>query len=133
MTNYGVDTSVLVRLVTGEPEKDFKATVTYLEKLHVEKPTALVFASNQVIGESYIVLQQFYGLTKKESRSAIASALHSGYLKPQNGREVIALLEEYSGPGTIDRLIAQESKTNGQILLTRDRKLAKLDKVQLIR
>ncbi len=51
---YGIDTSVLVRLVTGEPEPDFQRCVNELRIL-IEERNAELFASNQVIGEAYIV------------------------------------------------------------------------------
>lgn len=52
---YGIDTTVLVRLVTGEPERDFQRCVNKLRIL-IEERDAEMFASNQVIGEAYIVL-----------------------------------------------------------------------------
>ena len=47
---FGIDTSVLVRLLTGEPAEDFEHCVSRLRIL-IEDDGAEVFASNQVIGE----------------------------------------------------------------------------------
>ena len=49
----GIDTSVLMRLTTGEQEEDFQRCVEGLRAL-VEDRSNEIFASNQVIGEAYI-------------------------------------------------------------------------------
>ena len=56
---YGIDTSVLVRLITGEPPDAF----SYCEKelMALAEGGARVFASNQVIGEAYVTVQHHYG------------------------------------------------------------------------
>lgn len=54
--------SILVRLVTGEPEPDFQCCVNELCLL-IEGQDAEMFASNQVIGEAYMVLQHHYGIS----------------------------------------------------------------------
>ena len=55
----GLDTSILVRLATGEPNLDFDKTVAELTRM-VESEHIPLFASNMVIGEAYIVLQHHY-------------------------------------------------------------------------
>ena len=46
---YGIDTSILVRLVTREPQADFERSVSRLSAL-VEDQGYEIFASNQVVG-----------------------------------------------------------------------------------
>ena len=46
---FGIDTSIFVRLLTGEPEADFALCVSKLQAL-TEDEDAELFASNQVIG-----------------------------------------------------------------------------------
>src|SRR5471032_1357154 len=48
---YGIDTSILVRLATGDPEEGFERSLRALSLL-VERYDAELFASNQVIGEA---------------------------------------------------------------------------------
>ena len=81
---YGIDTSVLVRLVTADPEPDFERCVNELRAL-IEEQDAEVFASNQVVGEAYIVLQHHYGISASDARSALADTLTSGIGTPLNG------------------------------------------------
>ena len=53
---YGIDTSILVRLVTGLPLAEFEQTLQTLSNM-VEKEGAQLHASAMVIGEAYIALQ----------------------------------------------------------------------------
>ena len=88
MPAYGIDTSVLLRLATGHPEQQSKQSQQAIEKL-LDQPANSVVASNQVIGEAYVVLQKFYELSKDESRDALSNVLQSGYVEPLNGPEVL--------------------------------------------
>lgn len=62
---FGIDTSILVRLLTGEPREDFLDCVAGLISL-VEHEGSEIFASNQVIGEAYVAVQHHYGVSKSE-------------------------------------------------------------------
>ena len=88
---YGIDTSVLVRLATAEPEGDFQHCVSELRSL-IEEQVAEIFASNQVIGEAYIVLQHHYGISPADARSSLEDVLTSGMVAPLNGQSVIRAL-----------------------------------------
>lgn len=122
---FGIDTSILVRLATGDPERAFEDCVQRLATL-VEQDDAEVFASNQVIGEAYVALQQHYGVPKPEARAALASVLSSGLVAPMNGPGVFAALEAAKGCGLLDRLIADEYRRAELVTLTLDRKMAAL-------
>ncbi|WP_025321396.1 PIN domain-containing protein [Deferrisoma camini] len=122
---FGIDTSILVRLLTGDPEEVFRACVEALTSL-VEGEGAEVFASNMVVGEAYIAVQHHYGVTKAEARAGLASVLQSGLVAPLNGNGVIAALEGPSGCGLVDRLIADDYRRAGLVTLTLDRKMAAL-------
>ena len=125
---YGIDKSVLVRLATAEPEPDFQYCVTELRNL-IEGRVAEVFASNQVIGEAYIVLQHHYGISSTDARAALENVLASGLVAPLNGQSVIQTLRASSGPGLFDRLIADDYSHAGLQTLTLDRQIAQLPDV----
>ena len=127
---YGIDTSVLVRLVTAEPEPHFQHCVSELRTL-IEQD-AEIFASNQVIGEAYIVLQHHYGISPADARSSLEDVLTSGMVAPLNGQSVIAALRASSGPGLFDRLIADGYSHAGLQTLTLDRQMARLSGVSKI-
>ena len=121
---FGIDTSILVRLVTGDPETGFRHCVRRIGALIDEGHE--VFASNQVIGEAYIAVQHHYGISKADARSALHAALRSGLVAPLNGRTAIAALEASDGAGLLDRLIADDYARAGLETLTLDRKMARL-------
>ncbi len=128
---YGIDTSVLVRLLTGDPEKDFAYCVRKLRAL-VEDQTSEIFVSNQVVGEAYVAVQHHYGVSKAAARASLLDVLRSGFVAPLNGRSVIEALNASGGPGLFDRLIADDYARAGLEVLTLDRKMAALSDVRRI-
>ena len=128
---FGIDTSVLVRLLTEDPEAEFEYCVEKLRTM-VDDRSDEIFVSNQVIGEAYIAVQQHYGVAKAEARSSLLNALQSGLVSPLNGPPVIEALEATGGPGLFDRLIVDEYSRSGLEVLTLDRKMASLSDVRQI-
>jgi predicted nucleic acid-binding protein len=61
---FGIDTSVLVRLVTGEPQAEFERCVEMLRSL-IEDDGAEIVVSNQVVGE---LMSPFSTTTGSRSR-----------------------------------------------------------------
>ena len=122
---FGIDTSIIVRLATGDPEDSFENCVRKLTAL-IERDDAEIFASNQVIGEAYIAIQHHYGVSKLDARAALANVLRSGLVAPLNGAGVFAALEANSGCGLLDRLIADDYRRVELMTLTLDRKMASL-------
>ncbi len=128
---YGIDTSILVRLVSGDLEELYEQCVQRLSVL-VQEQGAEVFASNQVIGEAYIALQHHYGVTKSDARAGLSSVLQSGLVAPQHGKGILDILATGTGCGLIDRLIADDYRRGGLVSLTLDRKMAGLDHARLL-
>lgn len=126
---YGIDTSILVRLVTGDPEAEFRHCVGRLTAL-VESEGAEILASGQVIGEAYVALQHHYGVTKAEARAGLHAVLTSGLVAPLRERAVLEALAARTGSGLLDRLIAADYAHEGLVTLTVDRRMAKLDRVE---
>lgn len=121
----GIDTSILVRLLTGDPKVGFDHSIRKLTLL-VEQEDAEIFASNQVIGEAYIALQHHYGVSRRDARTALVQVLSSGLVAPFNGNNIINILETKTGCGLLDRLIADDYHRTGLVTLTLDRKMAVL-------
>ena len=108
---YGIDTSVLVRLLTGQPPETYVYCERQLTTL-VESGTQ-VCASNQVIGEAYIAVQHHYDVSADDALSGLLDVLQSGLVAPLGGLQVIAALQETRGPGLFDRLIADDYSRAG--------------------
>ena len=125
---YGIDTSVLVRLVTGEPKDLYQLCLTELSVL--SELGEEVLASNQVIGEAYIALQHHFGVGKEDSKLALLRALRGGLVQPQNGEAVIAALVAAGGAGLVDRLIAESYSRANLETLTLDRRMGNLPGVR---
>ena len=126
---FGIDTSVLVRLVTGEPQVEFERCVEKLRSL-IEDDGAEIVVSNQVIGEAYVAVRHHYGVSKTDARAGLLDVLRSGMVAPLNGRGVLAALEAHGGAGLLDRLIAEEYSRAGLQVLTLDRRMATLPAVR---
>ena len=127
---YGIDTSVLVRLLTGVPADAFSYCAKELERL--AKGGAEVYASNQVIGEAYVAVQHHYGVSKADARVGLLDVLRSGLVSPLNGRPVIDALSASDQPGLFDRLIANDYDRAGLEVLTLDARMAGLPNVRRI-
>ena len=125
---FGIDTSVLVRLITRDPEDEFARCVEALRAL-VEDQGDEVFASNQVIGETYVAVQHHYGVSRDDARASLLDALRCGLVAPLNGLSVIEALEASGGPSLFDRLIANDYSRVGLDTLTIDRRMASLESV----
>ena len=126
---FGIDTSILVRLATGDPEDACERCLAALSLL-IERDDAELFASNQVIGEAYVAIQHHYGSSKADARAALAGVLRSGLVRPLNGPSVLAALEATTGCGLLDRLIADDYRRAELTTLTLDRKMAALPKAR---
>lgn len=127
---FGIDTSVLVRLLTGDPPADFDRCADALRHL-IEAEDAVILASNQVIGEAYIAVQHHYGVSRAEARSGLLDVLRSGLVGPLNGRPVLTAIEASDSPGLMDRLITDDYVASSLEVLTLDRRMASLPGARL--
>ena len=125
IARFGIDTSILVRLLTGDPAEGFQRATLRLRKL-VENEEAEIVVSNQVIGEAYIALQHHYKISKTDAREALRSVLRSGLISPQNGAPVFRALDASGGCGLVDRLIVDDYQRHELETLTLDDRMARL-------
>lgn len=125
MSSYGIDTSVFVRLLVGQPEADFQHAIDRLTVIRASQSGPIVVA-NIVIAEAYAVLQHHYGVTKADSRRALLATLSSGLVEPAAGDVVLETIRAAKEPGLTDRLIALDYAGVPATVLTFDRKMATL-------
>ena len=127
---FGIDTSVLVRLLTRDPQDEYERCVERLMTL-VEEQDGEIAASNQVVGEAYIAVQHHYGVSRDDARVALLRLLQkSGLVRPLNGRAVVLALMSTGSPGLFDRLIADDYDRAGLEVFTLDRRMAALPNVR---
>ena len=128
---FGIDTSILVRLLTGKPEQLHARCVSALRDL-IEGQGAQILVANIVIGEAYIAVQHHYGVSKADVRTGMLTMLRSGLVSPLNGQSALTAIESRFGAGLIDRLIADDYRHARMVTLTLDRKMSALPAARLL-
>ena len=104
---YGIDASVLVRLIIGDPEPDFEHCVIE-NRVMIEVQNAEAIAFRQVLDETCIVLQRYYGISATDARSALAGLLNNGLVTTLNEHSVTLALRATGEPGVLERLTADK-------------------------
>ena len=73
--NIGLDTSVVLRLLIGEPEHQARSALHHLEE--ARRAHKQIFVSDLVMSESYFALQHHYGVPKQTALRALRELLGS--------------------------------------------------------
>ena len=123
---HGLDTSVVVRIVSGLPEG---AARRVGERIAAEVSSGELFAiSPLVLSEAYFALQHHYGFTKDEALQSLRALAHTdGICVPESVR---AILDESNlakaNPGFVDRMIVGEYATGGSDTYSCERSFCRL-------
>lgn len=122
--SLGLDTSVVLRLLTGEPAVEARLARARLERAHAAAEPVLV--TDLVLAEAYFALHHHYGLAKEEARSLLRRMATAGVVSVVPP-EAVSALEPSAGAGLADRLIHARHRSHGAITLTFDKKMAVLE------
>lgn len=124
MAIVGLDTSVVVRLLTGLPQKQLQAAKARVERALDEGDAVLV--TDLAVAEAYHALHYHYGVPKVEARGLLLRFVTSGVvtLDPESS---VNALSETGGPGMVDRLIHARHRALGGITLTFERPQSRLE------
>jgi predicted nucleic acid-binding protein len=122
--SLGLDTSVVLRLLTGQPPAEARLAQARLERAHASAETVLV--TDLVLAEAYFALCHHYGLAKDEARSLLHRMATSGVLSVVPP-EAVSALAPSTGAGMADRLIHARHRAEGAVTLTFDKKMAALE------
>ena len=120
----GLDTSVVLRLLTGQPAKEASVARKRLERAVTEDEEILV--TDLVLGEAYFALHYHYGTTKTEARQRILAMLRSNIVSA-HPPEAVHAFEAEGGAGVLDRLIHERHRNIGATTLTFDKRMASLE------
>ncbi len=126
---YSLDTTFLVRLLTGDPVPQFHLAADFLEKCRREE--GVVEVLDLVLAEAYFALKYHYGFPK----DAALKSLHQFAEQPlvavsKYALEILALPGLSSAnPGFVDLLIHSFSRTKNCKLVTFEKKARKLEGV----
>ena len=129
---YGLDTSVLVRLLVGEPAEFAAKAKARLLLAH--RLRQVIVASDLVIAEAWYALKHHYEFEPAEVRVALLAMLTSGLVQPEPGSAVLSVLQSNAGgkAGLVDRLIQARYQADGLTTLSLDRAQAKLGRARFI-
>ncbi|MFN8581401.1 MAG: hypothetical protein U0163_10545 [Gemmatimonadaceae bacterium] len=129
----GLDTSVAVRLLIGEPAAQCDAIHRFLGERAAagEEPAQI---SDLVVGETYFALRHHYQVPHAKAVAAIRALLADPRIHPSGvAAEVMRRLGvSESAPGLMDRLIHGDYLASGAVLLTLDKDAARLNRAKLI-
>ena len=123
----GLDTSVLMRLLTGQPVALAEFAREYLAG--VEESGAVVFVSNLVVSEAYFACQHHYRMPKAEvlARSCQHSCPNPHFVVHPALLDLLAIDGLATAkPGFLDRLIHAEYAANRLTLVTFEKAATKL-------
>ena len=130
---YGLDTSVVIRLLMNEPPELVEKTAAFVESALVEGHD--FFISDLVVSEAYYVLQKHYGKSKEHAVAdlkAIAEA--PGFAFSSEAMSALNTPKAWkTNPGMIDRMIANGYAAKGYVTVSCEKSFAKLDLTQVIR
>ncbi len=126
--NLGLDTSVVLRLLTGQPAALALAARQRLEQAHADDDAVIV--TDLVLAESYYALVHHYHLDKDAARAALQGMAASGAVTV-DPPEALAALNPAPGAGLVDRLILNRHRSMQASTLTFDRALGAAGAVRL--
>jgi predicted nucleic-acid-binding protein len=103
----GLDTSVVLRLLTGEPVHQADAALGFVKELKAAGRRAVV--SDLVVSEAYFALQAHYQAPKKAAVGVLLDFLRSGFVEQEDNGAAVEALESITvssqKPGFVDRMI----------------------------
>jgi predicted nucleic acid-binding protein len=128
----GLDTSVFVRLLVGQPQDQFERAEAYLDELHLRGDQAVI--SDLVVAETYFALQYHYQISKADALAFIARAFESGDIKPNGVAPAILKTPALATakPGFVDRLIHAEYLKQADEIATFEKAASKLKSVRVL-
>lgn len=126
---YSLDTSFLIRLLTGDPVPQFHLAAGFLEKCRREEGVAEVI--DLVLAEAYFALQYHYGFPKDAALKSLNQFAEQPVVAvSQHALEILSWPGLSSAnPGFVDLLIHGFSRTKNCKLVTFEKKARKLEGV----
>ena len=129
-----LDTSVVMRILTGEPEDMARtAEATLCREINAGRKIVIL---DLVLLESYFALQHHYGITKNAALRNLKAFLSEGGVEAENGKTTMAVLDAViaggTKPGLADRLIHARAVQGKGVLCTFEKASKKLAGVKVL-
>ena len=122
----GLDTSVVVRLLIGEPIEQVALARGFLNELFVANEKAAV--SDLVVSEVYFALQYHYAVPKAKALEALSSLFESGEIVATGIAATVLKMSNLATakPGFVDRLIHADYEKLFGAMATFEKKASRL-------
>ncbi len=129
----GLDTTVIVRLLVGEPVAQAKAAQVFLNELFESGEKAAV--SDLVVSETYFALQYHYNVPKAEALDALDALFQSGEIVASGAAASVLKTKKLSSakPGFVDRLIHSYYQEKYGAMATFEKKAARLEGARVLK
>lgn len=130
--SVGLDTSVLLRLLTGTPEDQAKrALADVQERL---SRSEIIVVSDLVIAEAYFALHYHYHVPKADALRLLEAFLAEAGISALGYAPAVLATPNLAtaNPGFVDRLIHAEYKAKAGLMLTFEKKAARLSSVEVL-
>ena len=128
----GMDTSVILRLLVGQPVDQTERAVAILDEMARQGDQGVV--SDLVIAEAYFALQHHSGVSKKDALSGLHRLLEDQEIEATG--VAVAVLNipglAFAKPGFVDRLIHHAYTETGNSMVTFERAAHKLKSVRVL-
>ena len=129
----GLDTSVVVRLLTGAPADLTELARRYLMDLAASGRRAVV--NDLVISEAYHSLCHHYHVSKEDALKGLHAMLEDRWIMPtgEAGRVLATPGLHRANPGFVDRLIHADYLREGREMATCEKAAGKLPGVRVLK
>ncbi|MBL9173179.1 MAG: PIN domain-containing protein [Verrucomicrobiales bacterium] len=128
----GLDTSVVLRLLLGQPAEQAARAVALLDELATGHHQPVV--SDLVVAEAYFALQHHYGLSKTDALEGLRRLLADGEIRPLGAAASVLATDGLSSakPRFVDRLIHGAYVAETCTMATFEKAARKLKNVRIL-
>lgn len=120
-----LDTSVVVRLLTGRPAAEAARARTRIESAHRAGDDVLV--TDTVAAETFHALRHHYGVPREEAAEAVRRVVSSGVVRLEPPEGLRAWSRGRSAARLVDRLVHERHVALSAVTWTLDRRQGRLD------
>jgi predicted nucleic-acid-binding protein len=127
-----LDTSVVLRLLLGQPADQAARAVAFLDELARRGDRAVV--SDLVVAEAYFALQHHYDVSKQDALQGLHRLFADGEIEPLGSAAGVLAAGGMASakPGFVDRLIHGAYAAAGDEMATFERAAGKLKSVRVL-
>ena len=128
----GLDTSVVLRLLLGQPADQAARAVALLDELSRGGHRAVV--SDLVVAEAYFALQHHYGVSKQDALLGLRRLFADGEIEPLGAAAEVLATDGLGSakPGFVDRLIHGAYADAADGMVTFEKAASKLKSVRVL-